>query len=116
MLNTLQSPRYYTVFAGFDVNGDQFPFSDRVGNIGRNTYRGDSSYTTDVRVQRVFSLSEQAQSGSQRRSLQLVQSPECEWDRYGLWRRQLSLGPIPQKVGDGVSSPSQSDIWLARIS
>ena len=47
MLNTLQSPRYYTVFAGFDVNGDGFPFSDRVGNIGRNTYRGDASYTTD---------------------------------------------------------------------
>ncbi|HYK48141.1 MAG TPA: hypothetical protein VEU94_00330, partial [Terriglobales bacterium] len=43
MLNTLQSPRYYTVLAGFDVNGDQYPFSDRVGDIGRNTYRGDPS-------------------------------------------------------------------------
>ena len=72
MLNTLQSPRYYTIFAGFDVNGDQFPFSDRVGNIGRNTYRGDPSYTTDIRVQRVFSLGERLQSRSQRRGLQLV--------------------------------------------
>jgi hypothetical protein len=45
MLNTLQSPRFYTVFAGFDVNGDGFPFSDRVGTIGRHTYRGDPSYT-----------------------------------------------------------------------
>lgn len=34
MLNTLQSPRYYTVLAGFDVNGDQYPFSSRVGDIG----------------------------------------------------------------------------------
>lgn len=58
MLNTLQSPRYYTVLAGFDVNGDQYPFSDRVGDIGRNTYRGDPSYTTDVRLRRVFSLGE----------------------------------------------------------
>ena len=40
------------------MNGDGFPFSDRVGNIGRNTYRGDSSYTTDVRVQRVFNVRE----------------------------------------------------------
>ena len=62
MLTTLQSPRYYTIFAGFDVNGDGFPFSDRVGPIGRNTYRGDASYTTDVRVQRVFRLSERVKA------------------------------------------------------
>jgi Carboxypeptidase regulatory-like domain len=49
MLNTLQSPRYFTILAGFDVNGDGDPFPDRVGNIGRNTYRGDASYTTDIR-------------------------------------------------------------------
>jgi hypothetical protein len=49
MLNALQSPRHFTILAGFDVNGDGFPFSDRVANIARNTYRGDTSYTTDVR-------------------------------------------------------------------
>jgi hypothetical protein len=58
MLNTLQSARYYTVLAGCDVNGDGFSFSDRAGDIGRNTYRGDPSYTTDVRVQRIFALGE----------------------------------------------------------
>jgi hypothetical protein len=56
MLTTLQSPVYYTILAGFDVNGDQFPFNDRVGTIGRNTYRGDPSYTTDVRLQRLVNF------------------------------------------------------------
>lgn len=36
MLNTLQTPRYYSILAGFDVNGDGFPFSDRTGAVGRN--------------------------------------------------------------------------------
>jgi hypothetical protein len=105
MLNTLQSPRYYTVFAGFDVNGDQFPFSDRVGNIGRNTYRGDSSYTTDVRVQRVFNVSERLKA-------------EASAEVFNLFNRQnvngidtvygapAFLGAIPQKFGDGISSPA----------
>ena len=54
ILNTLQSPRYYSVFAGFDVNGDGFPFSDRVGTLGRNTYRGDPSYTTEFVLSESF--------------------------------------------------------------
>ena len=105
MLNTLQSPRYYTVFAGFDVNGDQFPFSDRVGTIGRNTYRGDPSYTTDVRLQRVFKLSERLKA-------------EASAEVFNLFNRQnvngidtvygaaAFLGPVPQRFGDGVSSPA----------
>jgi len=105
MLNTLQSPRYYTIFAGFDVNGDQFPFSDRVGNTGRNTYRGGSSYTTDVRVQRVFNVSERLKA-------------EASAEVFNLFNRQnvngidtvygapAFLGPIPQKFGDGISSPT----------
>jgi hypothetical protein len=105
MVNTLQSPRYYAVLAGLDVNGDQYPFSDRVGNIGRNTYRGDPSYTTDVRVQRVFRLTERLKA-------------EVSTEVFNLFNRQnvnaidtvygapAFLGPIPQKFSDGVSSPA----------
>jgi hypothetical protein len=104
MSNTLQSPRYYTLFAGFDVNGDQFPFSDRVGNIGRNTYRGDPSYTTDIRIQRAFL------SDSRIR-------PEVSAEVFNLFNRQnvgaidtvygaeTFLGPMPRRFGDGVTSP-----------
>jgi hypothetical protein len=45
MLNTLQSPQYYSILAGSDINGDGFPFNDRVGAIGRNTYRGAATTT-----------------------------------------------------------------------
>ena len=54
MLNTLQSPQYYSILAGSDVNGDGFPFNDRVGSIGRNTYLGAPYYDTDLRLQRLF--------------------------------------------------------------
>jgi len=105
MLNTLQSPRYYTIFAGFDVNGDQFPFSDRVGNIGRNTYRGVPSYTTDLRLQRIFRVSERLQA-------------EASIEVFNVFNRQnvngidtvygapMFLGSVPQRFGDGVSSPA----------
>ena len=105
MLNTLQSPRYYTIFAGFDVNGDQFPFSDRVGSIGRNTYRGDPSYTTDIRLQRVFRVSEKLQA-------------EASVEAFNLFNRQnvngidtvygapTFLDGVPQRFGDGVTSPA----------
>jgi len=105
MLNALQSPRYYTVLAGFDVNGDQYPFSDRVGNIGRNTYRGDPSYTTDVRVQRVFNLTERVKAEASAEAFNLFnrQNVNAIDTVYGA---PAFLGPIPQRFGDGASSPA----------
>jgi hypothetical protein len=105
MLNTLQSPRYYTVLAGFDVNGDGFPFSDRVGNIDRNTYRGDSSYTTDVRLQRVFNLSERLKAEASAEAFNLLNRRNVNGidTVYGA---PDFAGPIPRKFGDGVISPA----------
>jgi hypothetical protein len=104
MLNTLQSPRYYTIFAGFDVNGDEFPFPDRVGTIGRNTYRGDASYTIDVRVQRVFGLSDRlkAQASVEVFNLFNRQNVNAIDTVYGA---PAFLGPVPAKFGDGIGSP-----------
>jgi hypothetical protein len=55
---TLQSPQYFTKYAGFDSNGDVFGNNDRVGNEPRNTFRGDSLQTVDVRLERTFPLYE----------------------------------------------------------
>jgi Carboxypeptidase regulatory-like domain/TonB dependent receptor len=105
VLNTLQSPRYYSILAGFDVNGDGFPFADRVGTIGRNTFRGDASYTTDVRLQKVFSLGERFKA-------------EVSAEVFNLFNRANVnaidtvygaadfVGPVPQRFGDGVTSPA----------
>ncbi|HWY59929.1 MAG TPA: carboxypeptidase regulatory-like domain-containing protein [Terriglobales bacterium] len=55
---TLQSPQYFTKYAGFDANGDVFGNNDRVGGEPRNTFRGDSLQTVDVRLERTFPLHE----------------------------------------------------------
>jgi hypothetical protein len=105
LLNTLQSPRHYTIFAGFDVNGDGFPFSDRVGNIGRNTYQGDYSYTTDLRLQRVFYLRERFTAETSIEIFNLFNRPNVNAidTVYG---NADFVGPIPRKFGDGISSAS----------
>ena len=52
----LQSPRPFTLFVGFDANKDLIDVSDRVGNLARNTYEGDSFKTWDIRITRSLNL------------------------------------------------------------
>jgi hypothetical protein len=105
MLNTLQSPRYYTVLAGFDVNGDQYPFSDRVGTIGRNTYRGDDFYNTDIRVQRDVPIGEKVKAEFSAEVFNLFNRPNVE-DIDHVYGNDVFLGPVPRSFGDGVTSPA----------
>jgi len=104
MLTTLQSPLYYTILAGFDVNGDQFPFNDRVGGIGRNTYRGDPSYTTDIRLQRLFNITERFTGEASFEVFNLLNRVNVNAidTVYGAAN---FAGPIPRYFGDGVISP-----------
>jgi len=55
---TLQSPEFFTKFAGFDANGDIVGANDRVGIEGRNTFRGTNLYTVDLRGSRMFHFRE----------------------------------------------------------
>jgi hypothetical protein len=55
---TLESPHYFTKFAGFDSNGDVFGNNDRVGIEPRNTFKGDSYQTVDMRLSRTFTVTE----------------------------------------------------------
>ncbi len=55
---TLESPHYFTKFAGFDMNGDIFGNNDRVGIEPRNTFKGDSYETVDLRLSRTFVATE----------------------------------------------------------
>src|SRR5262245_46344635 len=52
----LQSPRPFTLFVGYDANLDLIPAADRVGNLSRNTYKGDSLQSWDVRISRTINL------------------------------------------------------------
>ena len=55
---TAQSGRPFTMFVGFDANGDTNPVTDRVGEAARNTYWGDSLMSWDLRVSRYFTFRE----------------------------------------------------------
>ena len=55
---SLESPHYFTKFAGSDVNGDIFGNNDRVGAEPRNTFKGDPYYSVDLRVSRSFNITE----------------------------------------------------------
>jgi carboxypeptidase family protein len=55
---TLESPNYFTKFAGFDANGDIFGNNDRVGIEPRNTFKGDTYQSIDLRLARTFKATE----------------------------------------------------------
>jgi Carboxypeptidase regulatory-like domain len=55
---SIESPHYFTKFAGLDTNGDGFTANDRVGIEPRNTFKGDSFQSVDLRVSRVFKIRE----------------------------------------------------------
>ncbi len=55
---TLQSPQYFAKFAGSDVNGSVFPLNQRVGLESRNTFKGDTLKTLDLRGSRSFTIME----------------------------------------------------------
>lgn len=58
LLAIAQSPRYFNVTAGSDVNHDLNPVTDRPDVLGRNTWRGDDFITFDLRIVRRFSFRE----------------------------------------------------------
>jgi hypothetical protein len=55
---SLESPHYFTKFAGLDTNGDGFPINDRVGIEPRDTFKGDSYQSVDLRISRTFKFTE----------------------------------------------------------
>lgn len=105
MLNTLQSPQYYNVLAGSDINGDGFPFNDRVGDIGRNTYRGDSYYDADIRLQKLLSVNERVKVNLSGEVLNLLNRVNVQ-DVDQVYGSGEFLGPVPKAYGDGVTSPA----------
>jgi hypothetical protein len=103
MLNTLQSPQYYSILAGSDVNGDGFPFNDRVGSIGRNSYRGASYYDTDLRLQRLFNITERLKLNGSVEALNVLNRVNVQ-DVDQVYGAGEFSGPMPKSFGDGVAS------------
>jgi hypothetical protein len=105
MLNTLQSPQYYSILAGSDINGDGFPFNDRVGSIGRNSYRGASYYDTDLRLQRLFNIAERLKLNGSVEALNVLNRVNVQ-DVDQVYGTGEFAGATPKSYGDGVTSPA----------
>jgi hypothetical protein len=106
----LQSPRPFTLFVGFDANNDTISAADRVGNLARNTYKGDSLHSWDIRLTRTIHVSRQ------RETTRL----ELAFDAFNLLNRanidevssvygtyNICGGQVPVQYKDSVSTAIQ---------
>ncbi len=105
---TLQSGRPFTLFVGYDANGDTNPVTDRVGQSARNTYYGDALYSTDLRVSRYFSIAERSRVTIAVDAFNALNRPNVEEvnsvygysrlpgaDSSAIWRRREQSGRNP---------------------
>lgn len=105
ILMSAQSARYFTINAGFDTNGDLFPFSDRVGTIGRNTYKGDPYFNLDLRVQRGIPFSERIRGDFSVEFFNLFNIVNVQ-DVNHVYGAPDFVTPVPREFGDGITTPA----------
>lgn len=105
---TLQTPRHQSVQVGFDVNGDGFPFTDRVGLLGRNTYLGDVYHNIDLRIQRdiPFAISESKVHLNFSFEVFNLFNRANVLDVNNIYLAPDLVGPEPRRYGDGVGGPN----------
>jgi hypothetical protein len=103
-ITSLQSARFFSINAGFDTNGDGFPFPDRVGTSPRNSYKGDPYYDVDVRLQREIPFTERIKGEASIEAFNLFNRPNVE-DVDHVYGLADFAGPVPKEFGDHISSP-----------
>src|SRR5262249_39520114 len=104
---TLQSGRPFTLFVGFDANNDGNPVTDRVGASSRNTYRGDSLQTVDLRLSRAIHLSERKRLSLALDAFNVVNRQNVD-EEFSVYVAPYFVGAVPGHFGDGISGPSGS--------
>jgi hypothetical protein len=102
VITTLQSGRFSTLFTGFDVNGDLEFGPDRVGVVGRNTYRGDSFKQVDLRLTRVMSWRERIRIEPLVEFFNLFNHPNVT-QVDTVYGAADFVGPVPRRFKDGVA-------------
>jgi hypothetical protein len=105
-ITSLQSARFFSINAGFDTNGDGFPFPDRVGTSPRNSYKGDPYYDVDVRLQREIPFTERIKGEASIEAFNLFNRPNVEDVDHVYGLADFAPGPVPKEFGDHISSPA----------
>ncbi|HEX5433551.1 MAG TPA: hypothetical protein VFY05_04890, partial [Candidatus Angelobacter sp.] len=102
---TMQSARPFTLFVGFDANNDGNPVTDRVGNSPRNSYRGDTLQTVDLRLSRTFHLTERKHLALSFDAFNVFNTTNVD-EVFSVYGAPDFIGPAPEHFGDGIFGPS----------
>jgi hypothetical protein len=105
LIGNVSSPQYYTLYAGSDVNHDGNSLSDRVDLLGRNTYRGDGLVNFDIRVSRLFRLTERARLEAIAEAFNLFNTLNVT-DINTVYGAANFIGPEPKRFNDKAPAPS----------
>lgn len=101
------SPHYFSVLSGLDVNHDGNATTDRVDTIGRNTYRGDNYVNFDVRISRVFPITEKVRAEAIAEAFNVFNTLNVI-EVNMVYGAPGFIGPIPREFGDGAPAPLPS--------
>lgn len=104
-IGNISSPQYYTLYAGSDVNNDGNSLSDRVGTVGRSTYRGDRLVNFDVRLSRQFRMSDRVRLEAVADAFNLFNTLNVT-DINTTYGAPDFIGAEPRRFGDKVAAPS----------
>jgi hypothetical protein len=100
-----QSGRPFTIFAGFDVNNDTNPVTDRVGLSARNTYLGDKLVSVDLRLARYFQLKERLRLHLFAEAFNLFNRPNVD-EVFSVYGAPDFIAGTPRHYKDGVVDPA----------
>ena len=107
LIGTAQSGAFYTVYAGSDVNHDGNANTDRVGLLGRDTYRGDRLLDFDMRVARNFRIREGVNAKLMAETFNALNSLSVT-DINTVYGAASFIGAVPQQYGQSVPAPLAS--------
>ncbi len=102
---TAQSARPFTIFVGFDANGDTNPVTDRVGTAARNTYFGDKLVSVDLRLSRYFQLREHLRLQVIAEAFNLFNRANVD-EVFSVYFAPTFIGSQPRHYKDGVVDPA----------
>lgn len=106
---TLQTGRPFSMFVGFDSNGDTNPVTDRVGGLGRNTYYGDHLYSWDLRFSRYFQVRERVRLDVMVDAFNLLNRPNVD-EVTSVYGASVLCGgtATPKKYKDAATLQTQA--------
>jgi hypothetical protein len=102
---TVQSPRPFTIFVGFDANSDGNPVNDRVGESARDAFLGDNLRTVDIRLSRLIHLNERYRLQLAVDSFNLFNRANVD-EVFTVYGAPSFVGAVPQHYKDGVADPA----------